>query len=135
MRSARHSVRRAEVALDELAERAVRVAAVSAEVLEVELVVLDPADRERQLDLEHAQPRVDLVRRFEVDLAELAEDLVPLVHVALVQLVVGLDGLAGDAVQLEKRGLQLAGDDRFERWPRHRSPSVGGGMRAAEHNG
>jgi hypothetical protein len=83
-------------------------------VLEVDLVVLDPADRERELDLEHADLRVDLVRRAQVDAVQLPKDLVPLVDVALVQLVVRLDGVAGDAVELEQCGLQLAGDDRFE---------------------
>ena len=39
-------VDRAEVAVDEVAERAVGVAAAAAEMAEVELVVLDPADRE-----------------------------------------------------------------------------------------
>ena len=58
--------------------------------------------------------RVDLVRGAQVDVVELAKDLVPLVDVALVQLVVRLDGLPGDAVELEQLGLQLAWDDRFE---------------------
>src|SRR5205814_5027287 len=43
---------RAEVTRYELAEPSLRVAAGTAEVLEVELVVLDPADRERELDLQ-----------------------------------------------------------------------------------
>src|SRR5206468_12180649 len=38
-------------------------------------------------------------------------DLVPLVHVALVELVVRLDALARDAVELEQLGLQLPGGD------------------------
>src|SRR5213078_3277616 len=103
--------RRAEVALDEIAEEATRVAAGAAEVLEVDLVVLDPADRKGEVDLQRADVRIDLVRRGEVDAAELAEDLVPLVHVPLIELVVRLDRLAGDPVELEQRGLQLAGRD------------------------
>ena len=43
---------RAEVTLDQLGERAVGVAALAAEVLEVDLVVLDPTDREREIDLQ-----------------------------------------------------------------------------------
>ena len=58
---------RAEVARDEVAEDALRVAADAAEVVEVELVVLDPADRERELDLQRAELGVRLVRRAEVD--------------------------------------------------------------------
>ena len=80
-------------------------------MLEVDLVVLDPADRERQVDLERAQVGVDLVGAREVDLGELPEDLVPLVHVPLVELVVGFDRLARDAIELEQAGLQLAGGD------------------------
>ena len=45
-------VGRAEVAIDQLGERAGRVAALAAEMLEVDLVVLDPADREREVDLQ-----------------------------------------------------------------------------------
>ena len=52
-------------------DRAVGVAAAAAEVLEVDLVVLDAADREGQVDLERPDVRVDLVRGREVDLAEL----------------------------------------------------------------
>ena len=53
-------------------------AAVAAQVREVELVVLHAADGEREVDLEGAEVPVDLVRGRHVDLAELAEDLVPL---------------------------------------------------------
>ena len=88
-----------------------RVAARAAEVLEVDLVVLDPADRERELGLQRPHLRVDLVRRAQVDLAELAEDLVPFRDVALVELVVRLDRLAGDAVQLVQGRLQLPRHD------------------------
>jgi hypothetical protein len=63
-------------------------------VLEVDLVVLDPADREGQVDLQRAEVGVDLVRGGEVDPVQLAEDLVPLRDVALVELVVRLDRLA-----------------------------------------
>jgi len=105
---------------------------VPAEVLEVDLVVLDPADREGQVDLQRPNVRVHLVRAGEVDLGELAEDLVPLVDVSLVQLVVSLDRLPRDAVQLEQAGLQRAADDLLvvERKRRHRflsSLSAGAG--------
>ena len=46
--------------------------------------------------------------------AELLQDLVPLRDVALVELVVGLDGLPGDAVELEELRLELAGSDLLE---------------------
>ena len=58
---------------------AVRLAAAAAEVLEVDLVVLDPADREGQVDLQRADLGVDLVRGRD-RLGQLAEDLVPLVR-------------------------------------------------------
>src|SRR5918994_7372701 len=99
---------RAEVALDELPERTVGIPAVAAEVLEVDLVVLDPADCEGQVDLQRADVGVDLVCSGEVDAVQPAEDLVPLRDVALVELVVRLDGLPGDAVQLVEARLQLA---------------------------
>src|SRR5205807_2543208 len=83
----------AEVAHDQLADRSVRVTSVAAEMLEVDLVVLDPADREGQVDLQRADVGVDLIRAGEIDLGELPENLVPLVHVSLVELVVRLDGL------------------------------------------
>src|SRR5205823_2519669 len=90
----------------------------------VDLVVLDPADREGEVDLQRAELRIDLVRAGEVDAVELAEDLVALVDVALIQLVVGLDRLAGDAVELEQRGLQLARRDLLVVVrKRHGSPS------------
>jgi hypothetical protein len=73
--------------------------------------VLDAADREGQVDLQRADLGVHLVRGREVDLGQLREDLVPLRDVALVQLVVGLDGLARDAVQLVQRRLELPGGD------------------------
>src|SRR6476661_1961265 len=66
----------------------------------VELVVLDPADREGQIDLQRPQLGEDLVRGGEVDLGEPAEDLVPLRDVSLVQLVVRLHRRAGDPVEL-----------------------------------
>src|SRR5262249_50813628 len=104
----------AEVARDEVAEGALRVAAGAAEVVEVELVVLDPADAERQVDLQRAELGESLVRGAEIDVGELAEDLVPLRDVALVQLVVGLDRLPRDAVELEEPRLELAGGDLVE---------------------
>ena len=100
-----------------------RVAAVAAEVLEVDLVVLDPADRERQIDLERPELGVDLVGAREIDAVELAEDLVPLVDVPLVELVVRLDGLPRDAVELQERRLQFAwGDFLVVVGKRHVSP-------------
>jgi len=76
-------------------------------VLEVDLVVLDPADREAEVDLQRAHLRVDLVGRGQVHIGELGEDLVALVDVPLVELEVRLDRFARDAVQLEQRGLEL----------------------------
>src|ERR671925_196205 len=105
---ARH---RAEVTLDELPERAVRLSAVPAQMLEVDLVVLDAPDGEGQRDLQRADLRVDLVAGRQIDVGELGEDLVPLADVALVELVVRLDGLARDAVQLVEARLQLARRD------------------------
>ncbi len=97
----------------------------TAEVLEIDLVVLDAADREGQVDLQRAKLGVDLVRAVEVDAFELPEDLVPLVHVPLVQLVVRLDRLARDAVELVERGLQFAGGDlHVVVGKRHVSPLV-----------
>ena len=105
-------------------DRAVRIAAGATQVLEVDLVVLDPADGEREVELQRADLRVDLVRRAEVDRCELAEDLVPLSDVALVEAIVGLDRRTGDAVQLEERRLQLTGPDLDE--VRHSVSSRGG---------
>ena len=82
---------RAEVALDERPELPPGIAALAAEVREVHLVVLDPADREGQVHLEGPHVRGDLVRAFEVDAAEELEDLVPLRDVPLVEAVVRLD--------------------------------------------
>src|SRR5471032_198119 len=62
----------AEVALDEIAEDATRIAAVAAEMLEIDLVVLDAADRECQIDLQRADLGVDLVRADEIDALELS---------------------------------------------------------------
>ena len=102
---------RTEVALDQPDDRPARGTPVPAQVVEVDLVVLDPADRERELDLEGANLRVDLVGRAQIDGTEFLQDLVPLVHVALVEPVVRLDALARDAVQLEQLGLQRPGGD------------------------
>src|ERR671925_60528 len=81
------------------------------EVLEVDLVVLHAADGEGQLDLQRADLRVDLVPGREIDAGELGEDLVPLADIALVELVVRLDGLPRDAVQLVEARLQLTRRD------------------------
>ncbi len=113
---------RAEVPLDERAERPVRISALTAEVREVELVVLDPADREREVDLQRPNVRVHLVRLLEIDVAERAEDLVPLRDVPLIQAVVGLDGGARDAGELEQPRLERSGGDLLEL--RHGAPRV-----------
>src|SRR5437868_4785546 len=105
---------RAEVALDQAGDRSVGLAAAAAEVLEVDLVVLDPADREGELHLERAELGVDLVCARQVDRRELAEDLVALVHIARVQFVVSFDGLARDAVELVQLRLELPGGDLLE---------------------
>ena len=105
---------RAEVALHERAERARRLAPAAAQVREVELVVLDAADRERQVDLQRPKLRVHLVRRAEIDLGELAEDLVSLRDIALVELVVRLDSCAGDPLELVHLRPQLARRDLLE---------------------
>src|SRR5436305_1527947 len=107
-------VGRAEVAVDEVPERAVRVSAPAAEVPEVELVVLDPADREGQIDLQRPELGEDLVRDGEVGVGQLAEDLVPLPDVPLVQLVVRLDRRAGDPVELVHLRPQRARADLLE---------------------
>jgi hypothetical protein len=90
-------------------------------VLEVELVVLDPADGEGQLHLQLAQLRVGAVGGRAVDAVQLAEDLVALADIALVQLVVRLDRQPRDPVELEQRGLQRAGCDLLK--CRHGTPS------------
>ena len=113
----------AEVPLGERLERAVGIAPLATEVREVELVVLDPANREGEVDLERPDLRVDLVRLAEVDAREQAENLVPLRDVPLVETVVGLDGRAGNARKLEQPGVERAGGDLLER--RHRGSSCG----------
>ena len=90
------------------------IAAFAAEVLEVDLVVLDPADREREVDLERAHVGVHLVAGVEIDVGEPAEDLVPLRDVALVEPVVGVDGRARDAFEVAERPLQLTGPNLDE---------------------
>ena len=125
---------RAEVTLDQIADGAVGIAAVAAEVIEVDLVVLHAADGERVVDLERAKVGVDLVRGGEIDLGEALQQLVPLVHVAGVELVVSLDRLTGDAIELEQRSLQrLRGDlDVVVGKRRHHNPFVDSNTRA-EH--
>ena len=78
-------------------------------MLEVDLVVLHAADGEAEIDLQRAELRVDLVRGGGIGVGELAEDLVPLRDVPLVELVVRLDRGARDPVQLEQLRLELAG--------------------------
>src|SRR5262249_35708570 len=117
---------RAEVTSHERAERAGRIAAPAAEVGEIELVVLDAPDRERQIDLQGADLRVDLVRGREVDAGELPEDLVPLGDVALIELVVRFDRGARDPVELVHLGAQLSRRDLLElEDKRHRTPLTG----------
>jgi hypothetical protein len=53
-------------------------------MLEVDLVVLDPADRKAEIDLERAELRVSLVGACGFDALQLPQDLVSLVDVALV---------------------------------------------------
>src|SRR4029453_1095453 len=113
---------RAKVPVDQAANQAVRVAAAAAEVLEVDLVVLDAADRERQVDLERADVGIDLVGGARVDTVELPQDLVALVDVSLVQLVVRLDRGARDPVQLVELRLQLSGRDLLELEGERRHP-------------
>src|SRR5580765_3730440 len=105
---------RAEVTLDQVTDQSGRVASAAPKMLEVDLMVLDPADREGEVDLERANLRIDLVRSSRVDPVEPREDLVSLVDVALVELVVSLDRCAGDAVELVELGLQLPGGDLLE---------------------
>jgi hypothetical protein len=91
-------------------------------VAEVEIVVLVAEQRERVVDGDSAQRRVDLVA-LDLAVVELVEDapaLVGLLGVALVELVVVLHRLAGDPVQIlvergERAGLELI--------PRHASSS------------
>jgi DNA-directed RNA polymerase subunit omega len=106
--------------IDPAAEAAAAEAA--AEMREVELVILDAADGEREIDLQRAELRVDLIRRTEVDVRQLAQDLVPLVHVALIELVVGLDRSTGDPVQLVHLGTQLPWRDLLELESKRRHP-------------
>src|SRR4029453_7567553 len=97
---------------------------------EVDLVVLDPADREGELHLQRPHVRGDLIRGTQVDAVEPLQDLVPLVHVALVQAVVRLDRSPRDAVELEEGRLQLPGSDLFELVDEgHEAPCVEGRRR------
>ena len=94
--------------LAELADRlgvagdsATPTTAAGTEVVEVHLVVLDAADRERQVLAQRPVVRVDLVRGALIGGLELLDDLVVLVAVGLVQAPVRLDRLRGDPVELE----------------------------------
>src|SRR5690348_13458994 len=107
-------VDRAEVALDERREGAGRIAAAAAEVREVQLVVLDAADGEGEVDLERAQVGIDLVRSRRIRVGKTGEDLVPLVHVSDVELVVRLDRGARDPRELVDLRAQRAGRDLLE---------------------
>ena len=90
-------------------------------MLEIDLVILDPTHGERELHLEGSDVRVDLVGAREVDPVQLAQDLVALVDVTLVELVVRLDGGTRDAVELVQLGLELPRGDlvELERERRH----------------
>src|SRR5262249_61781627 len=57
---------RAEVAVDQPAHGTRGIAALATEMLEVELMVLDAADRKREVDLERTELRVHLVGRAEI---------------------------------------------------------------------
>src|SRR6185437_3853838 len=107
-------VGRPEVPRDEVAERAVRVSPAASQMAEVELMVLDPTDREGEVDLERPELGVDLVRGGEVDVGEPAEDLVPLRDVALIQLVVRLHRRTRDPVELVHLGPQRPRRDLLE---------------------
>ena len=102
-------------------------------MLEVDLVVLDPAEREREIDLQGADVRVDLIRGRQIDLGEPAEDLVALVHIALVELVMSFDRLPRDPVQLVEGRFQLPWEDLLvvERQRRHRCPFLWFGSRGS----
>src|SRR5215216_2583155 len=110
-----------ELAVGELGEAAGRLAPVTAEVAEVEVVVLVAEQRERVVDRHGAQRRVDLVA-LDLVVIELIEDsaaLVRLLGVALVQLVVVVHRLAGDPVEIALEGGEPA---RLELIPRHVAP-------------
>src|SRR6185503_9196789 len=111
---------RGEVALDQLGDSPARGSALAAQVREVDLVVLDAAGREREIDAQRAQIAVDLVRRGAIDGVELLLDLVGLADVALVELVVLFHGPRRDAVQLADARELL----RFEFLPAHDGPPV-----------
>ena len=88
-----------------------------------------PPTAKREVDLERAHLRVDLVRAAEVDRRELAEDLVPLRDVALVQAVVRLDRRREIPSSSRSAGFSSRGPDLDE--VRHRPPTRGGNR--AEH--
>src|SRR5260221_497527 len=92
-------------------------------------VVLDPPVHD--VPVEVVEERVHV----RVAVGELREDLVPLVDVALVELVVSLHGGAGDPVELEGLWAQLAGRDlrEIEGKRRHRYLSILGVDRRPEH--
>src|SRR2546423_12488275 len=71
-------VGRAEVAVDQVPERAVRGSAPPAEVPEEELVVLDPADREGEIDLQRPELGEDPGRDGGGGVGPPAGELVPL---------------------------------------------------------
>src|SRR5262249_14370434 len=114
---------RREVALDQLQGTAAGRSALAAEVREIDLVVLHPAGREREVDAQRAEVAEDLVRGGAIDGVELLLDLVGLADVALVQLIVLFHGPRRDAVELADRR-ELLG---LEVFPSHGGASRGNG--------
>jgi hypothetical protein len=100
-----------ELLVEQLGEPALGLAAVAAEVPEVQVMVLVAQQRERVVDRHRAQRRVDLVA-LDLGVVELVEHLAALIDfldVALVELVVVGHRLLGDAVQLRVKGGSHAG--------------------------
>src|SRR5262249_60416894 len=94
------------------------LAALAAEMSEVGLVVLDAADRERQIGAQPTVFGVDLVRRRAIRGVQLLLDLVHLVDVALVQLVMLFHRSSRNAIQLANRRER----PRRQILPRHDEP-------------
>src|SRR5436190_1333558 len=106
--------------VDQLGEAAARVAALAAQVAEVQVVVLEPEQRERVVDRGGAQLGVDLVA-LDLPVVEVLEDsaaLVGFLRVALVELEVILHRLLGDPIELLVEGWPSL---RLELIPGHRS--------------
>src|SRR3954451_396984 len=110
-----------ELALDQLGEAPFGLAAVTAEVAEVQVVVLVAEQRERVVHGDGAQVGVDLVALDlrVVELVQALAALVRLLDVALVELVVVLHRLPRDAVEVAVERGELAGLDLV---PGHAAP-------------